>query len=127
MERMMAEANRAFADFDSLFGLDDTWATLPASPAMNMRELDDAYELSLDLPDADPDQLDVRLDGRLLSISSHQDTHTANTAASQRFSSRILLPGPVDANASLQITNQHNRVSIRIPKPVAPDTASNQP
>jgi hypothetical protein len=47
MERMMDEANQAFADFDSFFGMDDAWAALPASPSMNMRELDDAYELSL--------------------------------------------------------------------------------
>ena len=70
MERMMADANRAFADFDSVFGSDAAFAALPASPAMNLREMDDAYELSLSLANADPCSLDVRLDGRLLSVSS---------------------------------------------------------
>ena len=127
MERMLAEANQAFANFDSVFGPDDAWAALPASPAMNLREMDDAYELSLALPDADPEHLDVRLDGRLLSVSAHQDTRTPQTASSQRFSSRVWLPGPVDADATFQITNVNDRICIRIPKPAANATASTQP
>ena len=127
MERMMAEANQAFAGFDNFFDRDDIWATLPASPAMNMRERDDAYELSLALPDANPDSLDVRLDGRLLSVSSHQDTRTPNASASQSFSSRVLLPGPVAPDARLQVTNDNGRICIRIPKPAATTTASRKP
>ena len=127
MERMMAEANQAFAGFDSFFDRDNVWATLPASPSMNLRELPDAYELALALPDADPDSLDVRLDGRLLSVSSHQDVRTPHTSSSQRFSSRVLLPGPVDSDASFQITNVNDRVCIRIPKPAANATASVKP
>ena len=127
MERMMAEANRAFADVDSFFGPDDAWAALPASPAMNLREMNDAYELSLALPDANPSNLDVRLDGRLLSVSSHQDTRTPRTSASQSFSSRVWLPGPVASDASFQITNVDDRICIRIPKPAAAATASNKP
>ena len=126
MERMMRQADRAFADFDSVFGSDAAFAALPASPAMNLRELDDAYELSLALPDADPESLDINLDGRLLSVSSRQDTRTAHSASSQSFNSRVLLPGPVDAGAPLQITNENSRVLIRIPKPDAA-TASRQP
>lgn len=126
MERMLAEANQAFAGFDSFFDRDDVWANLPASPAMNLRELDDAYELSLVVPDADPDSFDLRLDGRLLSISSHQDTRTPHASASQRFSSRLLLPGPVAPDALLQVTNETGRLRIRIPKP-ATATASRQP
>ena len=120
MDRMMLDAQQAFANFDTLFGMDDAWASLPSSPAMNMREMDDAYELSLALPDADPNAFDVRLDGRLLSISSHQDTRTPNASSSQRFSSRLLLPGPVEPDATLQITNETGRIRIRIPKPKAP-------
>ena len=128
MERMLAEANRAFADFDSVFDRDDMWAALPASPAMNMRELDNAYELTLALPDAKPDALDVRLNGRLLSISSHQDTRTPHTSSSQHFSSSLLLPGPVAPDAVLQVTNLNGRVCIRIPKPdTATTTAANKP
>ena len=127
MERMMAEANQAFAGFDSFFDRDDVWETLPASPAMNLRELPDAYELALALPDADPSSLDVRLDGRLLSVSSHQDTRTPHTSSSQSFSSRVLLPGPVAADASFQITNVNDRVCIRIPKPTAHAAASAKP
>jgi HSP20 family molecular chaperone IbpA len=126
MERMLAQANRAFADFDSVFGSDAAFAALPASPAMNLRELDDAYELALALPDTDPESIDVHLEGRLLSVSSHQDTRSAHSSSSQHFSSQVLLPGPVDPGAALQITNENNRICIRIPKPTAA-TASRQP
>jgi HSP20 family molecular chaperone IbpA len=119
MERMMADAHRAFADFDSFFDADAAWATLPASPAMNLREMDDFYELALALPDTDPKSLDVRLDGRMLSVSSRQNTQTAHSASAQSFDSRILLPGPVAPGGSLQVTNENNRICIRIPKPAA--------
>jgi HSP20 family molecular chaperone IbpA len=127
MERMMAQANRAFADSDSPFGSDAAWAALPASPAMNMREMGDAYELTLALPNTDPGSLDVKLDGRLLSVSSRQGTRTANSASSQSFSTRLLLPGPVDPNTPVQITNENNRICIRIPKPVAATASRTKP
>lgn len=123
MERMLADANRAFADFDVFFGFDDGWAALPASPAMSLRELDQAYEVTLDLPGADPDKLDVQLDGRLLGITSHQDTRTLHASSSQHFSSRYLLPGPVEPDAPLQITNESGRIRIRIPKPASDSAA----
>ena len=94
---------------------------------MNLREMADAYELSLALPNADPGSLDVRLDGRLLSVSSHQDTRTPHSSSSQSFSSRVLLPGPVDPDASLLVTNENSRICIRIPKPAADATASRAP
>lgn len=127
MQRMLAEANQAFAGFDSFFDPGDAWAALPASPAMNLRELNDAYELSLALADANPAHLDVRLDGRLLSVSSHQDTRTPHASSSQSFSSRVLLPGPVDPNASFTVSNVDDHVCIRIPKPTAGATASAKP
>ncbi len=126
MERMMLDANRAFADVDSFFGSDAAFASLPASPAMNMRELDDAYELSLAMANADPKSLDVQLDGRLLTISSHQDSRSSHSSSSQHFSSRLLLPGPVNTNTPVQITNENNRVRIRISKP-ATVTATRNP
>ena len=127
MERMMRDANRAFADFDSVFGSDAAFATLPASPAMNMRELDDAYELSLAMAHADPKALDVQLNGRLLTISSHQDSRSAHSSSSQHFSSRLLLPGPVDPGTPVQITNENNRVRIRIPKPATVTATTRNP
>ena len=127
MERMMHDANRAFADFDSFFGSDAAFATLPASPAMNMRELDDAYELSLAMANADPKALDVQLDGRMLTISSHQDSRDAHSSSSQHFSSRLLLPGPVDPGTPVQITNENNRVRIRIAKPATATATTRTP
>jgi len=123
MAQMMSQANRAFADFDSVFGTDAAWSSLPASPTMNMREEDDAYVLTLTLPDTDPNSLDIRLEGRILNISSRQNTQTPNHSSSQAFSSRLLLPGPVDKRTSLDITNDNHRIRIRIAKPTAESAA----
>jgi HSP20 family molecular chaperone IbpA len=125
MAQMRSQANRAFADFDSVFGADAAWASLPASPTMNMREEDDAYELSLTLPDADPDSLEFRLEGRILTIASRQATRTAGSASSRQFSTRLMLPGPVDESTPLDITNDNHRIRIRIAKPAAVPAAPN--
>jgi len=125
MAQMMSQANRAFADFDSVFGADAAWASLPASPTLNMREEDDAYELSLTLPDADPDSLDIRLEGRILSIASRQDTRTAGSSSSHSFNTRLMMPGPVDKETPLDITNDNHCIRIRIAKPAAGSAARN--
>ena len=118
MLAMMDEANRMFRDMDSFFNADSsTWAGLPASPSMNLRELQDMYELTLAIPNANEQQLDVQLDGRLLSLTAHQDTQTSGASSSQRYTSRVLLPGPVDTNSVMQITNLNDRICIRILKP----------
>lgn len=125
MQRMLAEANQAFANFDSVFAPDAAWASLPPSPSMNMAETPTAYEITLAIPDTDPNAFDVRLDERVLSVSSHQNTRTPQASSSQHFSSRLLLPGPVAPDTLLQITNETGRLRIRIPKPSAnPATAT---
>ncbi|MDR0993058.1 MAG: Hsp20/alpha crystallin family protein [Verrucomicrobiota bacterium] len=121
MQQMMAQANAAMqADLSTLFSPGPAWAGLPASPAMNMHERTDGYELSLAMPDVPAEALDVRLDGRLLTISFRQDTHTPHASASQHFGSRLLLPGPVDEGRPIHLTNENNRIYIRIAKPVSP-------
>ena len=50
------------------------------------------------------------------------DTHPEvsldfGASSSQRYTSRVLLPGPVDTNSVMQITNLNDRICIRIPKP----------
>jgi len=123
MAQMMAKADRAFADFDSVFGADAAWSSLPASPSVNMREEEDAYELSLTLPNADPDSLDIRLEGRILNIASHQNSRTPGSSSSRHFSTRLMLPGPVDEQIPLDITNDNHRIRIRIAKPTAAPAA----
>ncbi len=120
MERMLDEFHHAFADFDSLFAHDAAWATLPPAPSMNMAETPDAYEITLAIPDADPDAIEIHLDGRVLSFHSHQDTRDAHSASSRRFSSRLLLPGPVAPDTLLEISNDADHIHIRVPKPGAP-------
>lgn len=130
VQRMMDEAMEAheamLQDFGSFFSPGPEWAALPASPAVNMRELDDAYELTLAQPGLAPGDLDVRLDGRTLSLRYDRRTDTADAngrqTGRQSGSVRMGLPGPVAPGAVPEISNDNNRIRIRIAKPAsAPD------
>ena len=130
VQRMMDEAMEAheamLQDFGSFFSPGPEWAALPASPAVNMRELDDAYELTLARSGLAPDDLDVRLDGRTLSLRYDRRTDTADANGRQtgRQSGSVCmgLPGPVAPGAVPEISNDNDRIRIRIAKPGAPAT-----
>lgn len=126
VQRMMDEAWEAheamLQDFGSYFSPGPEWASLTASPAVNMRELDDAYELTLAQPGLAPGDLDVRLDGRTLSLRYDRRTDTSSPGGArqtgrQSGSVRMGLPGPVAPGAVPEISNDNNRIRIRIAKP----------
>lgn len=124
----MEQAHAAFDDFDSFFSAGPDWAELPLSPAMDMRDRGGYYELTLALPNATPESLDVQLNGRQLSIASRQEEQTAHSTSRHSFQSHLLLPGPVDSSVPVLITNEHNRMYIRVAKPGAamPDTTQGE-
>lgn len=132
VQRMMDEAMEAheamLQDFGSFFSPGPEWAALPASPAVNMRELDDAYELTLSQPGLAPDDLDVRLDGRTLSLRYDRSSDSADARSRQSGSVRMRLPGPVAENTPPEILNENNRIRIRVAKPApAPDPRKETP
>ena len=104
-------------DFASFFAPGPEWAALPTSPSVDMRELEDAYELTMVQPGLTPESLDVRLNGRLLSLHSGQDVQSANRHSHQRFTTQLLLPGPVDPDCAPEIQTENNRIRIRVAKP----------
>ena len=130
VQRMMDEAMEAheamLQDFGSFFSPGPEWAALPASPAVNMRELDDAYELTLAQPGLAPDDLDIRLDGRTLSLRYDRSSDSADARSRQSGSVRMRLPGPVADNTPPEILNENNRIRIRVAKP-APGTTKETP
>ena len=130
VQRMMDEAMEAheamLQDFGSFFSPGPEWAALPASPAVNMRELDDAYELTLVQPGLAPDDLDIRLDGRTLSLRYDRSSDSADARSRQSGSVRMRLPGPVADNTPPEILNENNRIRIRVAKP-APGTTKETP
>jgi HSP20 family molecular chaperone IbpA len=132
VQRMMDEAMEAheamLQDFGSFFSPGPEWAALPASPAVNMRELDDAYELTLSQPGLAPDDLDIRLDGRTLSLRYDRSSDSADARSRQSGSVRMRLPGPVADNTPPEILNENNRIRIRVAKPApAPDPRKETP
>lgn len=124
------EAQRAFDDMDALFAqvftdferleesfnMDDHWRSLMVSPTLDMRESADAYSVYFSLPELDPRNVQVTLDGRILTIQAAY-AHPAYTRRHGRpcsLEKRVQLPGPVGhANQSSAIwTNGALRISV---------------
>jgi HSP20 family molecular chaperone IbpA len=122
----MQEAQRMFAQMDSMFesvvhdaalpgpfmDFDNGWDALLTSPAMDMRERDKDYVVVFSFPGVKVSDVNVTLDGRLLTVVTEvpvgRDGHKAV------FQRSIQLPGPVGEAqlASASITNGILRVSI---------------
>jgi HSP20 family molecular chaperone IbpA len=117
MERMMADALQQFEQVERLLSADTPWSALPPSPTMEMRDQDESYVVLFSLPGADPSQIRVMLDGRLLTVAS-----PVGRMDPRIFERRVWLPGPVrtDDYATAVLTNGILRVTV--PKETAPAT-----
>ena len=93
------------------------------TPLGDMEEADDAYELEIELPGIDRDDVDVELIGRRLHVAGQRrdrDRERARvlrrrTRGTGRFSYEVVLPGDVDANGS-SATLRDGVLTIRLPK-----------
>lgn len=118
MDAMMESAFRDMDRMTRLMGRDESWDDMLTSPAMDMREVDDRYVVSLSLPGLDPSDIQIDLDGRLLTVWSTRELGGGHSQHTHKFRRVIQMPGPVgeEANASAYLTNGVLQVSI--PKPI---------
>lgn len=115
MNRMFLNALSEFERMEHWTSLDDGWASLAASPAMDMREFDDNYVVLFGLPAGTRDNLKITLDGRLLTVfvTSPYD------GAPHIFERRIWLPGPVNDSEDTIATLTNNMLKVVLPKATA--------
>jgi HSP20 family molecular chaperone IbpA len=120
-DEMDAFFERAISDFERMEAIFDPhrdWDAIPASPTMDMREREDSYIVLFSLPGLSSSDVEVSLEGRLLSIFSvfnhpaYRDPY-GHPATLRR---RIRFPGPVaDADmARVFVTN--GILTISVPK-----------
>lgn len=116
MRQMMADAQRACAaGINPFFETDTMWATLPASPITNVREFSDRYEVLVSMPDVTEEDIEYRVDGRILSLTVHYDKSDTNHYARQIHSGRLLFPGAApDPNAIL--VAESDQIRLTFPK-----------
>jgi len=93
------------------------------SPAVDIKENDDAYELHVDLPGVDPKTVEVTADNGALeikgernsSLKKSQDGYSRIERHYGRFYRRFTLPDQVDAD-HIQASSEHGVLTVTIPK-----------
>ena len=114
MDAFMSDAFQNMARLRSAMHIDEGWDVLSASPTMDMRDGDADYQVSFSIPGAQPSDIEVSLDGRVLTVQALAPVRGPRFTHMQRFERRVRLPGPVggadDAHAS--ITNGILRVHV---------------
>ena len=116
MDAYMADAVDNMARIRSVMHMDEGWEAIPASPTMDMRNSDQDYLVSFNIPGARSSDIKVSLDGRVLTVCALAPSQTPHSRQLQQFEQRILLPGSVGGaeGASASITN--GVLTVRIPK-----------
>jgi HSP20 family protein len=91
------------------------------TPAVDIIERADRFELTADLPGVRPEDIDVSLDGRLLRLSGVRDNGVAtdrrnlDERSSGRFCRRFTLPVSVDGER-IVARAQHGTLQLSVPK-----------
>jgi len=121
MDALMSDAFHNMARLRSAMHIDEGWDVLSASPTMDMRDGDSDYLVSFSIPGAEPSDIEVSLDGRVLTVQALAPVRGPHYTRLQRFERRVLLPGPVGGadHAHASITNGILRVHV--PKGEASD------
>jgi HSP20 family protein len=93
------------------------------SPNVDIREAKDRYTIYADIPGVDPKDIEVSLEGNILTIKgerniearTEQDSYTRTERFSGTFYRRFALPDDVD-NTKVQAKGRHGVLVIQIPK-----------
>ncbi|MGI6496579.1 MAG: Hsp20/alpha crystallin family protein [Kiritimatiellia bacterium] len=118
MDRMMDESDWMRADPQAFRGR-------ALSPRMDLTESDDAYVVRLDMPGLDKSDINVKVEGLLLTIggSSESDSESQDADGktlrrerrSGRFQRTVSLPGPVQAD-KVDAHYENGVLTITVPK-----------
>ena len=125
MSRLQNEINRVFGNMGSMNNSESDSATAEWSPAVDVREYADRFELLVDLPGVDPKAVEITLDTGVLMISGERRAETSakdgelQQARSERllgrFHRRFILPDTVDTE-QVQASGRNGVLEITIRK-----------
>lgn len=107
------ELFRAASRHARLFEHDPAWGRLSTVPGMDMRDAGHSYQLIFSLPNPDPQQVQVRLDGNVLKIWAVCDRGTSSVGR-QVYQRQVLLPAAMlrDERPVVDWTNGMLRVRV---------------
>gem|GEM_PF-6530943 len=75
-------------------GRQDASHMLVLTPALDMREMNDCYTVTMSLPGMSPSNVSVSIEGRMLTVTGRRDESNSEWY----FEKRVLLPGAVAGN-----------------------------
>ncbi len=118
-------ANPLFRDFDAFFreltpNPEEARAALPATDIV---ETDKAIELRVDLPGVDPENIDVKLEGHVLTLSAERKEATATEKPGLvrqervfgRFTRAFTLPEVLEGTTP-EASYKHGVLTVTLPK-----------
>jgi HSP20 family protein len=122
INQLQSEINRIFRSFDDS---ESSSATADWVPTVDINEFDDRFQLFVDLPGVDPEQVDITLDNGVLTISGERRPEALAEGEKRlqrriergegRFYRRFILPDMVDAD-NVEARNRFGVLEITIPK-----------
>lgn len=125
VSHLQNEVNRVFGNLNDT---DGSSATSEWSPAVDVHEYSNRFQLLLDLPGVDPKEVEITLDGGVLTISGsrNEEKSVNGNGADQpqqqrierrlgRFHRRFILPDTADAD-NVNASGRNGVLQIVIPK-----------
>lgn len=120
-QEALREASRAHAGFD------DGWSDLAVTPGMTVKDAGASYQLSVALPDVDKTDIQLSLEGSILTLKVEQNQtrtpengspapSTTRSRRISRFEQRIRLPGADPDPGHVQATLEQGILRIVVPK-----------
>lgn len=94
MDRAM-QAMSQFPDMPSFIQWDGQWDGLRTTPAMDIRELGDRCVVSVSMPGVNPGDVDVSLEGSLLSVSASSRVKQGGNERFETFERKVHVPPQV--------------------------------
>ena len=117
MNRMLLQrVSTELRQMENLMDFDNGWNALTTSPTMDMRERGDSYEIDFSLPGIDASEIEVALEGRLLTIHTTYDELTPRHRSISQFERKVWLPGPVEGADAAHALVTNGVLKVMIPK-----------
>lgn len=122
VRQLQDDINRLFTSWNTT---DSSGVTADWIPSVDINEFDDKFQLYIDVPGVDPQDVDITLEGGMLTITGERYLQAEKTdenvvrrrteRGNGRFHRRFLLPDTVDAD-KVKATDRHGVLEILIPK-----------
>ena len=131
-ETLRHEIDRLFEDFTPSFWRRPSWGahaltphveTWPMIPAVDLRERDGTFDITVELPGIDPDEIEVKLTDGMLTIRGEKKEETEKDEADYHLSERrygsfqrsFSLPDSVDAE-KIEAAFANGVLTVTLPK-----------